>query len=107
MPRRILFLVLFLALALAACEAKSTDQTGTAAAGSGKTPAATVGPTTAPKQPDTLQLPAQAPSVPGCTVVSYIPTPDPTSLFPQISADDHYRGSLNATVKIIEYSDFQ
>ena len=104
MPRRILFLVLFMALALAAC--KSNSQAGTVNPATGKTPETTAGATTVPKQASTLSLPAQ-PSVAGCTVVSFLPTPDPTSLFPPASADDWYRGPLTATIKIIEYSDFQ
>jgi len=104
MPRRIFFIWLLLALTLAACEPAS--KAGTATAEAGKTPEATAGPTVSPKQPATLSLPEQ-PSVPGCTVVSFLPTPDPTSLFPPITADDYYRGPLTATVKIIEYSDFQ
>jgi hypothetical protein len=104
MPRRLFVLLLFLTLTLAAC--KSTSQTGTVTAEASDTPKATAGPMTTPKQATTLNLPEQ-PSVPGCTVKSYIPTPDPTSLFPQISSEDWYRGPLTATVKIIEYSDFQ
>jgi hypothetical protein len=66
----------------------------------------TAGSTTAPAQATTLGMPQQF-SVPGCTVKSYIPTPDPTSLFPPITEDDWHRGPMTATVKIIEYSDFQ
>ncbi len=106
MPRRFIFLVLLLALVLSAC--KPTNQTKTEAAGATDTPKATVANTAAaPKEAPTLNLPAEAPSVPGCTVVSFMPTPDPTSLFPPITADDWTRGPLTATVKIIEYSDFQ
>jgi len=105
MPRRVLFLFLLLTLALASC--KPAGQAGTATVGSGKTPETTVGSTTAPKQPATLQVPGQEAKVPGCTVVSFLPTPDPTSLFPPVTADDWYSGPLTATVKIIEYSDFQ
>ena len=105
MPRRAFFLFLLLSLVLAAC--KPARQAGTKSAGSGKTPEVTAGATTAPKQPATLQLPAQEAKVPGCTVVSFLPTPDPTSLFPPITTDDWYQGPLTATVKIIEYSDFQ
>jgi len=104
MPRRLIFLLLFLALVLAAC--KPASQTGTITAEASDTTKTTAGPTTAPKQAATLALPA-APSVPGCTTVSFLPTPDPTSLFPAITENDHYQGSLTATVKIIEYSDFQ
>jgi len=105
MPRRLLFLLLFMALVLAGC--KSADQTGTVTAETNGTAQATADSTTAPKQAATLALPASAPSVPGCTTVSFLPTPDPTSLFPAITEDDHYQGSLTAAVKIIEYSDFQ
>jgi hypothetical protein len=105
MPRRIIYLLLLLALVLAAC--KPASQPVTATNGPGNMPGSTAGPTSAPKQPDTLNVPAQAPSVPGCTVVSFVPTPDPSSLFPPATADDWHRGPLTATVTIIEYSDFQ
>ena len=95
MPRRLFILLLFFALALAAC--KSAGPTGTATV---------AGPTATLKQPSTLNVPEEA-MVPNCTVESYIPTPDPSSIFPPITEEDHYRGSLTATVKIIEYSDFQ
>jgi hypothetical protein len=104
MPRRLFFSFLFLALALAAC--KSASQTGTATNSASQTPVATAAKAAATKQANTLSLPEQ-PSVPGCTVVSFMPTPDPSSLFPAITEADHYRGSLTASVKIIEYSDFQ
>lgn len=108
MPRRLLFILLLLVFVLVAC--KPASQTGTATAGAGKTPEATApatsASTVAPKQAPTLSLP-EAPSVAGCTVVGFMPTPDPTSLFPAITEADHYRGSLTATVKVIEYSDFQ
>ncbi len=105
MPRRILYLMLFLALVLAACK-PAAKQTETVTAGAGKTPVATGNTTAVPQQAATLSLPSE-PQVAGCTVVSFLPTPDPTSLFPPITADDWTRGPLTATVKIIEYSDFQ
>jgi hypothetical protein len=105
MPRRLLFSFLILALVLAGC--KSTSQAGTATVGGGITPAATAGPTAVPKQAATLSVPGQAPSVPGCTVVSFLPTPDPSSIFPPILENDWHLGSMEASVKIIEYSDFQ
>jgi hypothetical protein len=97
--------MLILALVLAAC--KPTNQSGTGTPKASDTPKAAAGPTTAPKQAATLAIPGAAPSIPGCTVVSFMPTPDPTSLFPAVTEADHYRGSLTASVKIIEYSDFQ
>ena len=105
MPRRLFLFLLLLALVLAAC--KPANQTGTVKPEASDTPKAAVAATTAPKQAATLAIPGAAPSVPGCTVVSFLPTPDPTSVFPPITEDDHYLGSLSASVKIIEYSDFQ
>ena len=46
-------------------------------------------------------------AVPSCTVASYVPTPDPSSLFPAVTAKDWVRGPITATVTIIEYADFQ
>jgi protein-disulfide isomerase len=45
----------------------------------------------------------------GCTLVSQLPTPNPTeqSLFVPVSDKDWTRGQVTATVTIIEYSDFQ
>ena len=105
MPRRLFLFLLLLALALAAC--KPASQTGTVKPEASDTPRAAAASTSVPKQAATLAIPGAAPSVPGCTVVSFLPTPDPTSLFPAVTEADHYRGSLTASVKIIEYSDFQ
>jgi multidrug efflux pump subunit AcrA (membrane-fusion protein) len=105
MPRRVSILLLLLTLVLAAC--KPVNQAGTATAAASETPVVTTGPTAVPKQPDTLQVPGQAATVPGCTVVSFLPTPDPTSIFPPVSSDDWSNGPMTATVTIIEYSDFQ
>lgn len=110
MPRKILFFVLCLALGLTACKSGSQSETATEkidTASEVKTLVTTPSPTALPKQPNTLQVPEEASNVPGCTVVSYIPTPDPSSLFSPITSDDWYRGPLTATVKLIEYSDFQ
>lgn len=45
----------------------------------------------------------------GCTVISQQPTPGPTaeSIFPPVADTDWIRGPANASVTIIEYSDFQ
>jgi len=105
MPRRLLILFLLLAVVLAGC--KSSNQSETATVGAGKTPEASLGSTAVSRPAATLSVPGQAPSVPGCTVVSFLPTPDPSSVFPPITENDWHQGSLEAGVKIIEYSDFQ
>jgi hypothetical protein len=113
MPRRRYLLLLFvvLALVLAACKASQETGTGTSGArtstpGAVKTPVAKAGTTTAPKAAATFDMPEQV-AVPGCTVVGYIPTPDPSSVFPPITEEDWHRGPMTASVTIIEYSDFQ
>ena len=47
--------------------------------------------------------------MPGCTVVSQRPGPDPTveSLFPAVSDADWKSGPETAAVTIVEYGDFQ
>lgn len=44
-----------------------------------------------------------------CTVVSRKPTPGPTqeSLFPPVNEHDWIKGSMDAEITLIEYSDFQ
>lgn len=46
---------------------------------------------------------------PGCTVVSRQPTPDPTeaALIPPPAAGDWIKGAENASITMMEYSDFQ
>jgi len=46
---------------------------------------------------------------PGCTVVSRQPTPDPTeqALIPPVGEGDWIKGSENAQITLLEYSDFQ
>ena len=53
--------------------------------------------------------PLEQEAAPGCTVVSFLPTPGPTeaSLFPPVSDQDWTQGSRDASITIIEYSDFQ
>ena len=45
----------------------------------------------------------------GCMPFNAIPAPNPTqaALFPPRGADDHIKGPAEASVTIIEYSDFQ
>lgn len=48
-------------------------------------------------------------TMPGCTVVSFNPTPEPTlqAIFPPPGENDWVLGSDTASVTITEYSDFQ
>jgi hypothetical protein len=54
-------------------------------------------------------IPVSGESLPGCTVKSLFPTPNPTmeALFPPVSEGDWVRGPETASVTLIEYSDFQ
>jgi cyclophilin family peptidyl-prolyl cis-trans isomerase/protein-disulfide isomerase len=113
MIKRIFFLVVFLALALTACQSASSQANSyanngnpTAAATLPIAPAATATPPPSPAQPSAA---AAAEVPPGCTVVSAPPTPGPTqeSLFPSVSASDWVRGPADASITIIEYADFQ
>ena len=49
------------------------------------------------------------PTQPACTTLLTEPTPGPEtpSIFPPITADDHTRGSADAVITIIAYSDYQ
>jgi hypothetical protein len=92
---KIRWVILFmLGLLLAACR--------------GGTPAVVEEPTQLP--PADTPEPVSAPVfMTTCTLVSAMPTPSPEelSMFPPITADEHSLGPENATVTIIEYSDFQ
>ena len=106
MPRRSILFLLFLGLALGLGACKIVTPTK-APAEATQAPTAQPSATSPAKAASTLAIPAEGPTTPSCTVVSFFPTPDPTSLFPKISADDWTRGPLTATIKVIEYSDFQ
>jgi PBP1b-binding outer membrane lipoprotein LpoB len=103
--RKIIPLLLFLAVLLAACE-------GTAEPVVEDTPVPAVeatmppGPTAVP-----VDTPAEPPSVstPGCTVVPVSSEPDPMieELFPPVGENDWVKGLETARITIIEYSDFQ
>lgn len=67
-------------------------------------------PETVEQPTDTLiEVPALGEPMPGCTVVSFNPTPEPTlqALFPPPGDGDWIKGSDTAEVTVIEYSDFQ
>jgi len=93
---KILPIAFFISLALAAC----------APGGQAPLPTATLPSAVTPTQ----QAPvATATRQPSCTVKSPKPTPGPTeeSLLPPPSDQDWVKGSDDAQVTIIEYSDFQ
>ena len=65
-------------------------------------------PTAVPTEP-TIIIPTPPPTEPVCTSLDLEPTPGPEaqSLFAPVSADDHVRGTQNASVTIVVYDDFQ
>jgi hypothetical protein len=76
------------------------------------TPTSDQGPSaeeSAPQDSLQLQMPSLGEPMPGCTVVSFNPTPEPTlqALFPSPGEEDWIKGPDTAAVTIIEYSDFQ
>ena len=91
--------LLFLVFALAGCQ--------------GNAPAAVQNTATPSPSPIQATQPAatasSTPSPMGCTVVSPKPTPGPTeaSLFPPIGKEDWVQGPEDASVTLLEYSDFQ
>jgi hypothetical protein len=103
MFQRISFVLLCLGLMLTACKSKSGSGTATALPSNVPQPtnATPVG-TVKAASPTLVSV-----SVPSCTVVSFVPTPDPTSLFPPVTDKDWVRGLMTATVTIVEYGDFQ
>lgn len=114
MTKRILILLLGLALVLTACQGANQPVQSTTAVVAQETatqvqeaPASAVPPTTTvePSQPATTEVAAP----PGCTVVSPQPTAGPTeqSLFPPVSDSDWVQGPATAYVTITEYGDFQ
>jgi hypothetical protein len=106
--KRILPLLLILAVLLAAC--RGAEQVAE------DTPGPAVGETSppVPTQPvvDSPTVPQNGPPVasdPGCTVVSVDSEPDPMieELFPPPGENDWVKGPETARITIIEYSDFQ
>ena len=63
----------------------------------------------APTSPAATQTAGIPVVQPGCTVVSRQPTPDPTeqALLPPVGEGDWIKGSENAHITLLEYSDFQ
>jgi cyclophilin family peptidyl-prolyl cis-trans isomerase/protein-disulfide isomerase len=111
MIKRVFFFVVFLALALSACQGANPGANSNAYNGN-PTAAATLplAPVATSTPPPVQPSAAPAEAVPlGCTVVSAQPTPGPTqeSLFPSVSASDWVRGPADASITIVEYADFQ
>lgn len=122
----LLFLVVALVLALAACqsspaqEAPAVEQQVETTESSPATAAPTA---TQPEPAETTEVavtdepaagasadqPVSGEAPAGCTAVSPMPTPGPTELsyFPPVSENDWVQGPDDAAVTIIEYGDFQ
>ena len=100
--KRILPLIIILAAAIL-----------TACGGSGQSPINTAVPTAAPTQvpQPTAEVPTQIPTATatpisgGCMLTSILPEADPA--FPPVTDSDWQSGPKDATVTILEYSDFQ
>lgn len=117
MKNRLLIMLLFVVLALSACqsstptpvETTSIENTATAQV---NTPTALAGETSTPVRPAETASSDSAPvsgGMPGCVASSPFPTPGPTeqSLFPPPGERDWVKGPDSATVTFTEYSDFQ
>jgi len=114
MTKRILILLLGLALVLTACQGTNQPVQSTTVVVAQDTatqvqaaPASAVPPTTTVEPSQPASTGAAAP--PGCTVVSPQPTAGPTeqSMFPPVSDSDWVQGPATAYVTITEYGDFQ
>jgi cyclophilin family peptidyl-prolyl cis-trans isomerase/predicted DsbA family dithiol-disulfide isomerase len=100
--KRIWPVIIILAAALlAACGGAGQSPVNTAAPAASATP---VPATTAPN-PTTPPQPTATPIPTGCQVTSILPSWDP--IFPPVTTSDWQKGSKDALVTIIEYSDFQ
>ncbi len=102
MLRRILLPLAALLALLAGCAAPLSPAAPTATA---------LPPTRLPATPTAAATATSARlgKTPGCSVASVKPTPGPTqkSLFPTVREGDQVSGQDDASITIIEYSDFQ
>jgi hypothetical protein len=113
-----LFAAVLLIVALAACSGQTTEAPAVSggdsdsaeaapAAESEAEPAAPTATAVSAANEEVSEVSMNGPS--GCTAFSVIPEPNPTleALFPPPGADDHVKGPAEASVTVIEYSDFQ
>lgn len=119
--RRLLIPIIFLAMILAACQANTPVTTEIP--NETESIQSTEAPTDTPVKTEAVQntevaeetsIPNEEDALsdsppPGCTVISARPTPGPTeqSLYPPVSEEDWVSGPDDASITIIEYSDFQ
>lgn len=116
MKRNIVILTLLLALLLSACQAAAPTETNapndtpTSVEAGGTETGGEAAPTqtAAPGQPEPTSLASGEP-MPGCRVTGARLKPNPTleALFPAVSEQDWIKGPSDATVTILEFSDFQ
>ena len=105
MQSKTLIVILLAVMLLGACQPAQTAQVGEPTSGTQvKAPEATAEPTEA-NQPTV----ASGEPMAGCRVTGSKLKPDPTmeALFPAVSEKDWVTGPRDATVTVIEYSDFQ
>lgn len=111
MQKRLLFLVIALAMLSSACSSQTTaTETNTPTIPATATKVSPTATATALSPTETATTEAsfvQAP--PGCSTYTLIPTPNPEdiALFPAEQQGDWVLGPVTADITILEYSDFQ
>ena len=116
MIKRLTFAAVLMVLVLAACTPLATPEsaiksTATTSLLKAVTPVGKQA-SAIPLQASATHLPTSSDSNANCTVVSELPTPNPTvaaqaSLFQPVSDSDWIIGNKEASITFLEYSDFQ
>lgn len=102
--KRVLPLLLLVAVLLAACGGQSTATKWASTSTKAPTTAKAAATATA-VQPTAAPTPTVTPLPNGCQTVSLLPPPDPA--FPDVTKTDWVKGPASAKITILEFSDFQ